>query len=204
MNDLEKLISESNDELSPREEIKRPILNRAKAVLDAPTPVKTKKPRRLALILTPAFSFIFVVLCVATFLGLRFERYETVYLDINPSLSLTLNRFETIVDYELINEDSKVLFENTNFTNMKIDESLEIIVETLDKNNKLDNAYIVISAKDNNKNSEKILQRFEEKLEDIKKEKNYNYREEKNTVTTEEVEESTTKGVGPAKQSLIK
>lgn len=56
--------------------------------------------------------------------------YSYVNIDINPSLEITVNIFDRIIDVRGINEDGKGLLTNVSYKNKKLDEGVKTVLNT--------------------------------------------------------------------------
>lgn len=52
-----------------------------------------------------------------------------VCIDINPSVELGINRFDTVITAECLNSDAENMLQNTSLTNMKLDKAVEVITQ---------------------------------------------------------------------------
>ena len=62
---------------------------------------------------------------------------SVITIDVNPSIEIGLNKDNVVVDVKALNDDSDKLLENENFENMKLEESLAVIIGLLKDNNYL-------------------------------------------------------------------
>ena len=106
--DLLALFAKS-DELSVRPGLKNEILQRAEAEMAAREAASAKKKRGnfpLKRWIALAACFLVAVLLGGAIWGLQIESYRTVYIDVNPSVALVLNRFGTVNDVQYQNADA--------------------------------------------------------------------------------------------------
>ncbi len=64
---------------------------------------------------------------------------STITIDINPSLEVNLNKDNVVVSVNALNEDSKVIVSNNNFSEEKFEVVMEELIDSLKENNYLSN-----------------------------------------------------------------
>jgi hypothetical protein len=106
--------------------------------------------RRLAGMAACFLAFIFLSTGVYAY----YTPYSYVSVDINPSIALSLNRFERVISVNPLNEDAVSLIKDTkNLKNQDIDEALSEIIKSASEkgyiNKETENqVMVVVSAKD--------------------------------------------------------
>ena len=138
-------------------------------------------------------------------IGLYNENFQTIYIDINPSVALKLNRFDRVIGVEYLNDDAKNLLSNVKLVGCNSTDALTTVITACDtagyvKSNS--EIYISAAAK-NDESSEKTLQKLKghaETMREVKDEScNINtYKAKKNDKKDYEKE-----SLSPAKYELI-
>lgn len=204
--DIEKMLINSADNFVP--ECLDKILEKTKFI----TPEKpTTQPRQSFACFrrfATAFSavLIFFSLGVVSFFGYMNSDYMTVYLDINPSIAITVNRFEKVKSIEFINQDAKVLFENYRAKGKPLEQVInEFLEKYLQKTERLEeDAVLYLSAYcKNNSKSEEILKRLKTKASQVLKDKNADIPIEELKITKQERNQAKDKQISPVKLKLI-
>jgi len=100
-------------------------------------------------------------ICLSTGVYAYYTPYSYVSVDINPSIALSLNRFERVISVNPLNEDAVSLLKDTeNLKNQDIDEALsEIIKSALKKgyiDAKAENQIMVVVSAKNSKKEDKL------------------------------------------------
>ena len=98
-----------------------------------------------------------------------------VTIDVNPSIELSLNKDNIVVSIKSLNEDGKKIIDEKSYKNIKIEDAISNIVDSLEKNNylKAEKNLILINVDSNN-----------DELLDFVKDKAFQVLEEKN-ITSE-------------------
>lgn len=202
---LEDLLRESG-EIAPRAELKNEILKKAEEEMTAAQSNKPKiTSRRIPLrkIVAPiAACFVLIIACVAVLAGLSGENYQTVYIDVNPSVSLDVNRFGKVSDVHYINEDAEKALGGLKLKGKKAELALEKIINALDESGYFaDGAELSISAVEKNKDTDKLLDKLSKHAEKIKGTKKYTVNVSK--LTADEREDAKEYGISPGKYKVI-
>ncbi|MBP3300319.1 MAG: hypothetical protein J6M34_02295 [Clostridia bacterium] len=204
--DFEKLFKESK-EITPRADLKNEILAKTKQEMETSAIRKERKsPRRspLAKRLMPiAACFVFVFILIGGMLGLENENYQTVYIDVNPSVALNVNRFGKVSSVEYLNEDAKEALNGIKLKGLSAEDALEKMITAYDNEGYFNsNAEIYISAaSEKNKNADKLLAKLSERAEKIKGNRNYSVNTTK--LTAEDRTEANEYGISPGKYRVI-
>lgn len=149
-----------------------------------------------------------VALAVAIFagsIGLYNENFQTVYIDINPSVALKLNRFERVIGVEYLNEDAKELLSGVNLVGCDATEALSAVIEACNSAGYVqDDSEIYISAtsKDEQK-SEKLLEKLKGHTEGMKAEEGETYAVNTYNAKKADKERYEKSSVSPAKYDII-
>lgn len=124
-----------------------------------------KKPGRRpgkALWMVPSFAACAMV-CFLFLHIWNFRTEATVYLDVNPSIELEINRKEKVLSAQANNEDGEIVLENMNLKNTELDVAVNAILGSMVKNGYLNEAKSMILLSVDGTNQEKA-DRIREKL----------------------------------------
>ena len=204
--DFEKLFKES-EEITPRADLKNEILAKAKQEMATTAIQKEKKSPRISpfakRLMPIAACFVFVFILIGGMLGLGNENYQTVYIDVNPSVALNVNRFGKISSVEYLNEDAEKALNGIKLKGLSAEDALEKMIDAYDDAGYFENeAEIYISAvSEKNKNADKLLAKLSERAEKIKGNKNYSVNTTK--PTAEDKAEADEYGISPGKYRII-
>lgn len=199
--ELESLFRET-PELEPRAELKNEILARAESELLEKNNTKRKIVplyKRMKMWIPVAACLVLAVLVLGGLWGLNNEQYQTIYIDVNPSLSVSFNRFDEVSCVEYLNEDAQKSFENIELEGLEAEVAMETIISTLENEGYFENeANILLSAEND---SLKMLEKLKNHAEKIKG--NQKYKVSTQSLTKEEKEEAKENGVSPGKYRTI-
>ena len=204
--DFEKLLKQS-EEITPRADLKNEILAKAKQEMATTAIQKEKKSPRIfpfAKRLMPiAACFVFVFILIGGMLGLGNENYQTVYIDVNPSTALHVNRFGKVSSVEYLNEDAEKALNGIKLKGLSAEDALENMLDAYEDEGYFDSkAEIYISAvSEKNKNADKLLAKLSERAEKMKDNRNYAVNTTK--LTAEDRAEADACGVPPGKYRII-
>lgn len=203
--DIEKALIDSADTFVP--DCLELVLEKTKYIIPHQKNVvkKTKLSfgRRFAI----AFSIIFIMVIggTASFFGVMSQDYQTIYLDINPSMAVVIDRFEKVKEVVYINDDAENLFSDYKPKGKSIDEVMKKFIDECESNgiiNENDTLYISSYSK-NQKDADKILNKLNNNANKIFKEKNKNLNIENEKITKEEKKNAEKQKTSPAKLRLI-
>ena len=204
--DFEKLFKQS-EEITPRADLKNEILAKAKQEMATTAIQKEKKSPHVSpfakRLMPIAACFVFVFILIGGMLGLGNENYQTVYIDVNPSVALNVNRFGKVSSVEYLNEDAEKALSGIKLKGLSAEDALEKMITAYDENGYFDsNAEIYISAvSEENKNADKLLAKLSERAEKIKGNRNYSVNTTK--LTAEDRAEADEYGISPGKYRII-
>ena len=206
--DIENSIKNEN-EFTPTPELKQRVINIINNV--EPTPLsqtqKEKKPffKRFKGLIAVAASLVLIAIGTASGFGLYNENYQSVYIDVNPSIELVLNRFEKINDVNFYNDDAEQLFKDVKIKNMSAEDGLETVLNVLYDNDYLkdDSEVYITTASNKNKNTDKLLEKMIAKSKEHSTKKGYKANINSSSASKEDVNDSLSNGLTPAKQKLI-
>ena len=138
--------------------------------------------------------------------GLYNENYQTIYIDVNPSVALKLNRFDRVVEVEYLNDDAKNLLSNVDLKGCDVEEALETVLSKCDAAGfvREDSEIYISATSKEEESSEKLLSKLKGKAESMKGDDP----EKKYTVSTyntkeEEKEKFEKSKISPAKDKMI-
>lgn len=199
--EFERLFIESS-ELEPRAELKKEVLDRAKKEMEQKSIAKKPKApifKRLKVWIPVAACLALAILVLGGVLVLQNENYQTVYIDVNPSVALNLNRFENVVGTDYLNDDAKAALENVSLEGKSAEEALEVVIECYDKLGYFDTeAQLYIST---DEGAEELLEKLKSHAEKIKGNKKYTVNS--SALSKEEKEEAKESGISPGKYRII-
>ena len=205
--DVERMLRESRT-LTPREELREQILNRPVPSRSATVTEMPVRPRTYAhtvrrmIPLTAAF----LLVLTATLTGAHMynTEFDTVYLDINPSAELSVNRFARIIEVRYLNADAERCFGDVALKNRNVEAGLDAILGELDADGYLENGdlYIGVSGK-NEKQAEKFLEKLETHAKATQAEKGYSMAVHGEKITAEQKQAAKENGMSPNKYKMI-
>ena len=204
--DLERLFGQS-EEITPRADLKNEILAKAKQERFVMKNGKQKNSPRISpfikRLMPLAACFVFAFILIGSMIGLVNENYQTVYIDVNPSVALHVNRFDKVSGVEYLNEDALQVLDGIKLKGLSVEDALKTMITAYDGEGYFENdaeLYIgVVSEK--NQNAEKLLTKLSERAEKVKGDKNYSVN------TTKLTDDDKTKGkeyeISPGKYRVI-
>lgn len=206
--DIEKLFAK-DDFLTPPANLKAKIINQTTCQNLSWATEKEGKKHTFPLfkrLIAVCASVIFVFLIAFSSVAFYNEKYETIYVDINPSIALNINRFEIVVGVDYLNEDSKTVFSTCSIEGSKIENAVIVIMNKLQENDYFtEDAELFISGYSNNsENAEKTVNKLLEKAEQEKNKNNYNIKVNCVKIDKEDNDKSIESGISPTKLALIK
>ena len=150
-----------------------------------------------------AACFVFVFILIGGMLGLGNENYQTVYIDVNPSVALNVNRFGKVSSVEYLNDDAKEALDGIKLNGLSAEDALEKMILAYDDEGYFDSdAQIYISTvSEKNKNADKLLAKLSERAEKIKDNRNYSVNTTK--LTAGDKAEAKEYGISPGKYRVI-
>lgn len=154
-----------------------------------------------------AFSIVLVLIVsgAASFFGYMNQDYQTIYMDINPSMAVTINHFEKVKEIVYINDDAEGLFSDYQPIGKSIDEVMQKFIDecsnkgVFEQNSTL---YISLYGKNQSK-AQEALDKLNDKVNEILNEKQIKSKVEKNRITKEEKSNAEAEKISPAKLRLI-
>ena len=135
------------------------------------------------------------------------ENYQTIYIDVNPSVALKLNRFDRVIEVEYLNDDAKNLLSKVDLLGSDIEDALDTVLSKCDEAGfvKEDSEIYISATSKEEESSEKLLSKLKGHAESIKN-SNSNKKYSVNTYNTkeEEKEKFDNSKISPAKDKIIK
>ena len=117
-------------ELTPSPELKAKILVCTSAEMEKKKASAQKKSlyyiKKKWIPITACLALVFLL--IGGMLALNYESYQIVYLDINPSVALHVNRFERVSKVECLNDDARDALKGVKFTGRSAEDALEIML----------------------------------------------------------------------------
>ena len=201
--DFEKLF-ENTSELEPRAELKDEILARAAGELNIKPASTSEKQapsvfKRLKLWMPLAACFALVLLVLGGAFGLNNEKYQTVYIDVNPSVAIHFNRFDKVSGVDFLNGDAKEALDGVELEGKNPEEAIECVVDVYEKIGYFTTEAVVLISGDA-ENGE-LVGRLKAHAEKIKGNKKYTVNGQ--ALTSEEKEEAKDAGISPGKYRII-
>lgn len=146
-----------------------------------------------------------LTLCIGM-IGLYYENFQTIYIDVNPSVALKLNRFERVIGVEYLNEDAKNLLSGTNLVGCNAQDALETVINACNSAGYVQSdsqIYISASAKEEKK-AEELLQKLKGHAENMRQEHDETYAVNTYNAKKGEKKDFEKESLSPAKYNVIK
>ena len=195
----------SSSELEPSSDLESKILLRMEQEMEKKSEHEKSLPRRpLWKRLMPFAACLLLVLGLfGGFWTLGGENYQTVYIDVNPSVALHVNRFGHVSEAECLNADAKKALNGIDLVGLSAEDALEKMLEAYVAAGYLEkDAELHISAvAEKNKNVDKLLDKLAERAERVKGNKSYEVKTSK--MSAEDREQAAEYGVSPGKYRVI-
>lgn len=189
----------------PSDGFKEKVLSSAKRI-----PIIENKPINRFGVIMRRYAAAFAVLCLTlvaavTLLGFYGENYYEVYIDVNPSIEVSVNRFGVINKVNYINADAKNVFKDVELKGKKPEEAITDITYALDKGGYLknDSELFISGYSDADADVNKIVEALYYMVFDISEEKGYGATVLTGKFTEEQRKEALSKNISPLKYSLI-
>ena len=213
--DIEKMLNENCD-LDMSHVKKDDILAKAKQELSSPaTTVKEEKKSFFEIFTSKRLIPVVAgVACAFTLfvgaIGLYNENYQTIYIDVNPSIALTLNRFDRVIEVKYLNDDAKNLLADTDLVGSNIEVAVQTVITTCDKAGfvKEDSEIYISATSKEEEKSEQLLNKLKTNTQSMKP-SNPDKEDETYAVSTyntkkEEKEKFEKSDISPAKDKIIR
>lgn len=160
-------------------------------------------PMRL---LTAVAAIVIILVCGGVFLTYMSGEAERVYIDVNPSLELVINRFGRVKEASFLNSDAEALMSEYKIEGKKPEDVIGTFVAEAAEKGYFDgeNAALYISAySKNGKTSDKILSRMQSAAAGAMQKKNKAAEITKQNCTSDDKIEADKLGISPGKMKLI-
>lgn len=117
--------------------------------LDGITTKKRSGNRVLKTVTAIAACFL---ICVMSFMTLYMRADAAIYLDVNPSISLQINRFDRVVSAQASNADGEIVLDHMDLKNTDVDVALNAILGSMVKHGYLteDSGTVLVSVECSN------------------------------------------------------
>lgn len=202
MKKIERMLRESH-ELDVPPSLRNDILERTANMMpskEKKSPSPKKRIRRLAPVLA---CLAFIIISIGVLSALGFESYQTVYIDVNPSVAITLNRFGTVNDVEYFNNDAREALKHTSLNGKSAQQALEQIISAYDSEGYFGSeAEVLISVvSKNEKKGKALLDKLEKHATSMKEGKKYSVSASIHTKQDKEIAQG--EGLSVGKYHLI-
>ena len=200
--DFERLY-QNTDELTPSPALKEKMIREAAAEMEKKRARERSSHSFVRKWIPLAACFALLLVLGVGFFALGGEHYQTVYIDVNPSVALHVNRFGKISGVEYLNGDAEEALEGIKLKGLSAEDALESMITAYDGVGYFkEGAEIHISAvTEKNKNADKLLSKLIARAEKIKGNKKYEVSSAKLTET--ERTEADAYGISPGKYRVI-
>ncbi len=200
--DIEKLFKESK-ELVPTSSLKERVLSApVSAGYQAEGNVATRKLFYFKKLIAIAMALI--ILFSGIMLCLTYTGYGSVYIDVNPSIELTLNRWNKIVDVQYLNADAELTFAECEIKGKRLEAGMDEVMDALKEKGYLEEAELSIGVYcKNQKRADKLLKRFSNSANKYKQKHNCKININGQKLKEKKNERCEELGVSPVKYELI-
>ena len=210
--DIEKMLEESGG-LDMSHVKKDDILAKAKQEMYFGASVADQKKEKRSTSLFSKKRFIPIIagaalaftICIGM-IGLYNENFQTIYIDVNPSIALKLNRFDRVIGVEFLNDDAKDLLSDVKLVGADATAAVQTVISACDSAGYVkedSQIYISASAKEEQK-SEKLLKKLKDSAENMRDEKDETYSVNTYNAKKGEKKEFEKESLSPAKYNIIK
>ncbi len=199
--DIEKRLKEETRNITPDVLLKAKYANVEELEYDKS--IYKKRPLKLVM----SFLTVFVLLFVMTNVVIYGQVYETITVDINPSIEFEVNRYGRVINVNYNNNEAYDILKEVNLRNTRIEKALEISYDRLYDEGYLNSEENIIIVSGYTKNaglSDEKLAKLVNVIKHKSEEKNVNTIVEPNKVTDEDKEEAKDNDVSLGKLKLIK
>ena len=194
-------------ELNPSPKLRDRIMSEALPLQTAPRSEAPAEPARVNpwLRLMPvAAAVVLCILIAGGGVGVYHTEARTVYLDVNPSVELSVNLFDRVIRVSYLNKDASETLKSIQLTNRSAEDALDEILEAWGEGGYLQDAELNISVSSKNtRQGEKLLGRLEDRAVTASESRGYTIEVQGNQVTAEEKEAARDSGLSPVKYGLV-
>lgn len=159
--------------------------------------------KKLKVVLTMCVAILFVFLIPTVVYG---REYESITIDVNPSIEINTNRFNRVTSINYNNEDAYNIFSDLKLKNLKVEDAIVLCYDRLYQNNYLNNEenIIIISGyAKGHEFSETKLNKYSKLITEEAKKKEVNCVVKTNKVTSEDKEIAKENDMSIGKLKLI-
>lgn len=138
-------------------------------------------------------------------IGLYNENFQTVYIDINPSVALKLNRFERVIGVEFLNDDAKTLLSDVKLIGCNATDAVQTVITACDTAGyvKSDSEIYISATSKQEQSSEKLLEKLKGHAETMREEPNETYSVNTYNAKKNEKKDFEKESLSPAKYNVI-
>lgn len=202
--DIEKLLN--NVDMQPSPSLKEKVLDKVdrepERVVALKSSEKTRSLRKIAVALS--ICFVLILGGVSGYIGLYNEDYMRVYVDINPSVELTLNRFNVVNGVKYLNTDAAQVFDESDVLGKKSDEALSQIMTKLDEKNYFEkNSELYVSVFSEKYDTQISVDKFYETCQNYIEERSLSVTVNKEKLSKEDVDKAVENKLSPIKNKII-
>lgn len=148
-----------------------------------------------------AASFVLVVAIALTVGLLYIDDYQTIYMDVNPSISLSVNVYGTVNKIVTFDDELNIA-EELNVKGKNVEKAVENILSYYNEKGILDDAEVFFSIK-GEKNSKKIMDKICKKAEQYSTATGINFDICKQKLDNQDIENATKLNISPGKYKVI-
>ena len=204
--DIIRQLRESS-ELTPSQKLRDRVMSEALPPQTAPrseSPVTPARVNPWLRLMPVAAAVVLCILIAGGGVGVYHTEARTVYLDVNPSVELSVNLFDRVIRVSYLNQDALETLKSIQLTNRSAEDALDEILEAWDEGGYLQNAELNISVSSKNtREGEKLLGKLKARAVTASESKGYTMAVQGNQVTAEEKEAARNSGLSPVKYGLI-
>lgn len=126
---MDHKLKQSFDYIHAEEELKEQTMGYLKQAMDRK---EKKKSLGVSYLLTPAAACFILFLCVGLFShNLYFTPAGYVSVDVNPSVEITLNRFDKVIQTKAFNSEGELILSGLKLKNLGYNDAVRAIVENI-------------------------------------------------------------------------
>lgn len=202
--DFEKLFNSVSPVL-PSEDLKRRVLTETRKI-----PFVDIKPVNKFLAFSKRYAaalgcLLIMIIAAATLTGFYTENYYEVYIDVNPSIELCVNRFGVVSKVKCINEDAEKCLKGVKLKGKNPNDAVETIAEVLKDNGYFDgDAELFVSGYSKNyRGVSKAVEALYYKLSDLAEENGYGVEVFTGEFTEQQRNDAEKEKVSPLKYAII-
>ena len=123
---MDKRIFEAFDNIKTEKELKQKTMQNLSREME-----RRKSTRHFSMQRMLAFTAAFVTLCAVALSSLYFTPYAYMDIDVNPSIAITVNRFNRVIRANAYNDDGSIILNDVNVKNKNYEESAKLLIESM-------------------------------------------------------------------------